>query len=66
MVVGVEKVLQVLPRLVMAAVVAAADGGVFQGAVHPLDLTIRPRMRRHGGGRQEQLIRDTTISGRWR
>src|SRR5690349_13105226 len=34
-----------MPEFVMAAVVVAADRGVLEGAVHPLDLTVRPRVR---------------------
>lgn len=33
-----------LPQLLMGVVVVAIDGRLFERAVHPLDLTIRPRM----------------------
>jgi hypothetical protein len=36
----------VLAELVVALVVEAPDGGVLDGAVHPLDLTICPGMPR--------------------
>jgi hypothetical protein len=38
----------VLSQLFVAVVMVAPDGGLFQGPVHPLDLTVRPRMVRFG------------------
>ena len=46
MVVGVEEQLKVLVELLVALVVVAFDGCFLEGAVHPLDLTIGPRMVR--------------------
>jgi hypothetical protein len=43
-VVGVEECLDVLAKLVVAAVVVAPNGRLFERTVHPLDLTVRPRM----------------------
>jgi hypothetical protein len=36
--------LDVLAKLVVAAVVVAPNGRLFERTVHPLDLTVRPRM----------------------
>jgi hypothetical protein len=47
-VVGLDEELQVAPELVVAAVMVALDGGVLDRAVHPLDLTIGPRVPRLG------------------
>jgi hypothetical protein len=41
-IVGVDEALEVLPQFVVAALVVAFDGGVLDGAVHPLDLAIGP------------------------
>jgi|GEM_PF-1389898 len=43
-VVGVNEVLQVLPKLVVTLVVEALDGGLFDRSVHTFDLSIGPRM----------------------
>jgi hypothetical protein len=43
-VVGIDEERQVRPELVVAVVVVALDGRVLDRAVHPLDLTIGPRM----------------------
>ena len=43
-VVGVDEVAQVGAQLIVGLVEVAFDGGVFDGAVHSLDLTIGPRM----------------------
>ena len=43
-VVGVEESGEVLAQLSMAGIIVGADGGVFEGAVHALDLTIGPGM----------------------
>ena len=43
-VVGGDEVAEVLPELVVAVVVVAFDGGVFDGAVHPFDLPVSPRV----------------------
>ncbi len=48
MIVGVDEELKMLPELVVAVVMVALDGGVFDGAVHPLNLTIGPRVVRLG------------------
>src|SRR5271167_2373550 len=45
-VVGSHEGLQVLTELVMALVMIAPDGGLFQRPVHPFDLTVRPGMLR--------------------
>ncbi len=47
-IVGVDEDLKVLPELVMAVVVIAFDGGVLDGAVHSLDLSVGPGMVRLG------------------
>jgi hypothetical protein len=47
-VVGGEEVAQVTPQLVMSVVVVAPDSGVLEGAVPPLDLSVRPGMARFG------------------
>ena len=44
MIVGVDKDLEMVPKLVVAIVMVALDGGVLDGAVHSLDLAIGPRM----------------------
>ena len=41
-VVGVDEVAQVDAQLVVGFVEVAFDGGVLDGAVHPLDLTVGP------------------------
>lgn len=41
-VVGADEVGEILLELQVAVVVKAFDGGFFDGAVHPLDLAIRP------------------------
>ena len=43
-VVGVEERCEVLAQLVVAAVVIAPDGRLLEGAVHSLDLSVRPRV----------------------
>src|SRR5262249_29758707 len=43
-VVGVEECLDVLAKLVVAVVVVAPNGRLFESTVHPLDLPVRPRM----------------------
>ena len=48
MIVGVDEDLKVLPELVMAIVVIAFDGGVLDGAVHSLDLSVGLGMVRLG------------------
>ena len=44
MVVGVDEQLKMSSKLIMAGVVVAFNGGIFDGAVHALDLAIRPRV----------------------
>ena len=44
MVVGVNEQLKMPSKFIMAGIVVTFDGGVFDGPVHPLDLTIGPRM----------------------
>ncbi len=44
MVVGVDEQLEVRPELFVGLVVVALDRGILDGAVHPLDLTVGPRM----------------------
>ncbi len=44
MVVGIHEELQVHPELFMGVVVVALDRRVLDRAVHPLDLTVGPRM----------------------
>src|SRR5215212_9093749 len=45
-IVGRHEVDEVLPEIVMAVVVEALDGRVLDGAVHSLDLTVRPGITR--------------------
>ena len=45
-VVGREESGEVLSQLVVAVVMVAPDGGLFQRAVHALDLAVRPGMLR--------------------
>lgn len=47
-VVGVGERLQMLTQVLMALVVIAPDGGVLNGPVHALDLTVGPWMVRFG------------------
>ena len=44
MVVGIQEELQMRSELLVAVVVVALDGGVLEGSVHALDLTIGPRV----------------------
>src|SRR4051794_37756421 len=41
-VVGRDEVIEVPPELLVAVVVIALDGGILDGAVHPLDLAVGP------------------------
>ena len=43
-VVGSDEVCEMAPKLLVAVMVEAFDGSVLDGAVHPLDLTVGPRM----------------------
>ena len=43
-VVGSDEVGEMSPKFVMGFIIEALDGGVLDGAVHPLDLAIRPRV----------------------
>jgi hypothetical protein len=43
-IVGVDEVAQMGSQLIVGFIKVAFDGGVFDGAVHPLDLAVRPRM----------------------
>jgi hypothetical protein len=45
-IIGVDEELEVLPKLIVAIVMVALDGGVLDGAVHSLDLTVGPRVLR--------------------
>ncbi len=47
-VVGGDEVGEVLPQLIMAVVMVTFDRRFLDGAVHPFDLTIRPRVPRFG------------------
>ena len=47
-IVGIDEELQVTPELIVAAIVVALDGCVFDGPVHPLDLPVCPRAARLG------------------
>ena len=47
-IIGADEQLEVLSELVVAVVVVAFDGCVLDRAVHPLDLTIGPRVVRLG------------------
>jgi hypothetical protein len=38
----------VLTKLIVAFIVEASDGGILDGSVHPLDLTVGPWMLRLG------------------
>ena len=42
MIVGVDEDLEMFSKLVVTIVMVAFDGGVLDGAVHPLDLAIGP------------------------
>src|SRR6516162_5234637 len=55
-VVGVEEGLEVLSELPVGLVVIAPNGGFLEGAVHPLDLTIGPRMVRLGEAVLDALL----------
>ena len=48
-VVGGDETGEMLSELVVALIVEAPDGGVLDGAVHSLDLTVGPRMLGPGG-----------------
>ena len=41
---GIHEELEARPALVLGVVVAAFDGGLLDGAVHPLDLPVGPRV----------------------
>ena len=43
-IVGVDEVVEMSAQLIVLVVVEALDGCVLDGPVHPLDLTVRPRM----------------------
>src|SRR5918912_911821 len=43
-VIGIQEELQVRPEPIVAVVVVAPDGWLLEGAVHPLDLTVCPRV----------------------
>lgn len=44
--VGIQEELEVLSELIVAVVIVAFDGRVFEGPVHPLDLPVGPGMVR--------------------
>jgi hypothetical protein len=46
MIIGVYEDLEMVSKLVMTIVMVAFDGGVLDGAVHPLDLAVGPRVVR--------------------
>jgi hypothetical protein len=56
MVVGVHEELQVDAELLMTVVVVAPDGRLFDGAVHPLDLSVGPGVVHLG-----QLVLDAVL-----
>jgi hypothetical protein len=70
-VVGVDEVTQVGSQLLVGFVEVAFEGGVFDGAVHSLDLAVRPRMFRFGqpmidvvlGARVFEGMREEGFSG---
>jgi len=43
-VVGIDEQLQMCPELFVGLLMVAPDRGVLDGAVHPLNLTVGPRM----------------------
>ena len=45
----------------MALVVVALDGGLFQGAIHPLDLAIRPRVIGLGQAMLDSVLATSAI-----
>ena len=47
----------------MAVVVVALDGGVLEGAVHPLDLAVRPGMARLGQAVLDVVLRAGELEG---
>src|SRR5215208_3641369 len=62
-VVGCDEVGEVLPELIVADVVEALDGGVLDGAVHALDLTIGPGMAWLGGAVLDLEIGTSCLEG---
>ena len=44
MIVGIDEQVQMRSKLVVAVVVVALDRRILDGAVHPLDLPVGPRM----------------------
>lgn len=55
-VVGGDEVVEVSSQLIVAVVVEAPDGGVLDGAVHPLDLTVRPGMVDPGEAKLDAMV----------
>lgn len=47
-IVGVENELEVLSQLIVPVVIVTFDSGIFDGAVHSLDLAVGSRMVRFG------------------
>ncbi len=47
-IVGSDEVIEVGAQMLMAVVVVALNSGLFEGAVHALDLTVGPGMVRFG------------------
>ena len=43
-IVGIDEELKMLPKLVVAGIVVALDGGILDRAIHPFHLAIGPRM----------------------
>jgi hypothetical protein len=50
----------VLVELIVVVAVETLDGGLLGGAVHPLDLTIRPRMLHFG-----EPVLDAVVGEHW-
>ena len=51
------------PQLVVGVVVVAPDGRVLEGAVHALDLTVRPGMARLGQAVIDVVLRTGELEG---
>src|SRR6185437_10386921 len=62
-VVGGDEVGQVALQLIVSLVVVALDRGLFEGPVHPLDLSVRPRVIRFGYPMLDAMALTTAVEG---
>src|SRR5215469_7924226 len=62
-VVGLDEVVEVGSQLIVGFVVVALDGGVLEGAVHPLDLAVGPRMLRFGQAMIDVALGASVLKG---